>query len=159
MYVPTAIELHIRFTAAADPSSSGSIVSTWAASHPAKRGAENDVPLQRANPLVKSSGSIDWRTRPSTTVCDIGSKPPWNGGDVLSSAAPGVYARTHPPALLNSASLPFGLSAPTLTIGTTPGSSWTEPPPPFHGASAAGEAGRQVQGHGPRRVNRRPGPP
>ena len=38
----------------------------------------------------KSSGSIDSRMRPSIHVCAIGCSPPWNGGIVLITEAPGA---------------------------------------------------------------------
>ena len=41
---------------------------------------------------------------------------------MLITEAPKARARTHGPTLLNSASVPLGLSAPTATIGTAFGS-------------------------------------
>ena len=53
MFVNAVTAPQARSTAAARSSSDGSIVSTRRrAKRPAKNGVENDVPLQRANPLL-----------------------------------------------------------------------------------------------------------
>src|SRR5215468_10106274 len=51
--------------------------------------------------------------------------PLMSTGKVLTTAVPSAQARTHQPSLLNSALVPFGLSAPTLISGTGPGAGET----------------------------------
>jgi len=96
-------------------------------------GAANDVPLQMANPELKSSRSIVRRS-PTTTV---GQRPPCSAvGTVLTIAAPGRWVVTHGPSLVNSATeVLSGLRAPTLTIGGGPESGTAAP---RGSASAAG---------------------
>src|SRR5690606_9143229 len=85
------------------------------------------------------------------TVRARGSAPPENAGMVLTTAAPRSRARTQGPSLLNRASVPAGLRAPTATIGTASGSrsgSGSTSPGRVragsHGANAAGNIGRFV---------------
>src|SRR5205085_2730520 len=109
IFVPFVTSGQIRARAALRVSLVRVIGLSSALNHPANSGAENEVPLHSAKPLRKSSGSGDWRTRPSRVICAIGIEPPLNGGTVLITDAPGACARTHGPALLNIASEPFGL--------------------------------------------------
>src|SRR3954464_12213098 len=74
----------------------------------------------------------------------IGSKPPWKAGIVLITEAPWAWTRTHGPALVNMASVPFGLSAPTEITGARVGEGFSGPLPSLHGANAAGNIGRAV---------------
>src|SRR5581483_5295321 len=61
-----------------------------AASWPARYGAENDVPLQVPNPLLKSSGSMVARIVPSTVAANpLCSAPLKVRGKVLTRSAPG----------------------------------------------------------------------
>src|SRR6185436_9565930 len=91
------------------------------------------------------SGSMDARSRPYACSFASGWSPPWNGGIVLTTAAPGAYARTHGPVLENRAvESRSGLRAPTETTGTRLGLGLSCPCPFVHGANAAGNSGRAV---------------
>src|SRR5690606_37376949 len=107
------------------PASQASSAASAVAISAATTGAANDVPLQMANPELKSSRSIVRRS-PTTTV---GERPPCSAvGTVLTIAAPGRWVVTHGPSLVNSATeVLSGLRAPTLTIGGGPESGTAAP--------------------------------
>src|SRR5436190_16029270 len=86
--------------------------------------AANEVPLQVANPAVKSSPSRVSRRWGSPGAFGAGSMEtgpllPRTAGNVLTSSAPLAQYPTQDASSLNIALLPLGLSAPMLTSGTS----------------------------------------
>ena len=117
----------------------------WAAA-PAITGAAKDVPLQVPNPVNRSGSRLArqlatgrWPSGPSPRSTD-GRSPTSTFGMVLTRAAPGQWQEIQGPSLLNSATLPSGLRAATLTSGA----SCLAPAkvPALNEANPAGSSGR-----------------